>query len=202
MEVQNLRLLASALFSYGMDPCFLDLETGEITSRPDLGPEARYLPLPQYCSAHVRQLYMERMFAEGAIEDLCSLRAYPRFALGEPCSDLALEYLAEAHNLCESFNTETSADDVPGTVRAHETYADFQERFELGYARAWCEARGFSYVLRKAPRRPAIFEYSRAWCERRGIFRVFETRGRPATSVTAVVPIRIPFASRSRPRGL
>ncbi|NLF26681.1 MAG: hypothetical protein GX592_02185, partial [Clostridiales bacterium] len=89
--------------------------------------------------------------------------------------------------------------DVPGTVRAHPTYADFEERFELDYARAWCEARGFSYALQKAARRPEIFAYSRAWCERRGISYVRKKGSRPAIRVTPIVPIRIPFTSRSRP---
>ncbi len=151
-EMVEIRMLAEEMFG-GLvaNPC-LDRMTGAVVNAgklPNPMDAERYLPLPRYSCAHLRQQFMREMHEKWIFSDadMAQVSHWPDFPLvqDETLATAEREYLSQAHRLCADLGMEDTAYDPPGRTRTQETYIDYEDRRSLELAQAWCREHGLRF---------------------------------------------------------
>lgn len=147
IEIQQLK---RALFSSNLK--HLDKSTGKFIflnsmTKKMYRDHARYMHLPTYSQAYVRQQYMTKMSDEKMLPEWGNLSSYPKFKIVQkhPFNKEKRSYCGSSYSLCDKYKFESTEYDVPGQVREHETFVDFADRMETELAKKWCEENGFDY---------------------------------------------------------
>ena len=156
-EMVEIRMLAEEMFG-GLvaNPC-LDRVTGAVVNAgkfPNPMDAERYLPLPRYSCAHLRQQFMREMHEKGIFSDadMAQVSHWPDFPLvqDKTLATAESEYLSQAHRLCADLGMEDTAYDPPGRTRTQETYIDYEDRRSLELAQAWCREHGLRFYDTRA----------------------------------------------------
>ena len=148
VEINN---LAEHMFCYGKNPLYLDRTTGEVIAADAAlaWNEGRYLPLPRYSVASLRQQFMREMHEKGILSDanMTLFARFPDFPLeyDEALSAAIVDYVCRAHQFCELMRLESTEYDLPDQVRTAETYDEFEERRSIELAREWCQKHGLRF---------------------------------------------------------
>ena len=159
MKIEIRRLVLALFWPSGTN--YLDLETGRIydsfhTTEKMRGTPNKYMRIPKLSSAFIRQLYMEKAFSDGVMKDTECLHAYPHFTAREKNFEdprretidiLESEYIEKSAKLCEAYDLEDEAFDLPGKVRTYEPFSVFCYNYSNEYAKKWCEEHGFDYYI-------------------------------------------------------
>jgi len=117
----------------GIGGGFLNFTTQEVMKAEEEEIEKRWIKIPEYSMAHVRQMYIQKL----EIEKRCTiteygLNNYSKFAVDHKDDRNQAEYISKCHWFCED-------------NRCEEDFWDFYDSYTLPITQKWCNNMGIVY---------------------------------------------------------